>query len=410
MFDWIKRRFGSTFGSPKDAEYHERLDRLVQAAPIPVFWLFGKTQSGKTSIIKYLTDAQDAEIGQGFRPCTRFSREYLFPTSEVPLLDFLDTRGLEEPGYDPEEDLAAFNAKAHVLIVTVRLLDFATESLLSNLRRIRDSRRARPVLLAVTCLHEAYPQQQHVEPYPFLPGRDAEPRKGDRTSEFERSCPLFGPDMESQLPENLVRGVAAQRRLFAGLYDYLVPLDLTPTAEGFNDPAYGGPRLKATLIDVLPAAYRQTLAHLDEATRSLRDYFERRALPHILGYSTVAATAGAIPIPWVDLLILPGIQTQMIAHLARMYGQPLTGQRFLELASTLGMGMLMRQGMRELMKFIPIVGSIAAATLAGSATFALGKAFCYYYGAVHQGHVPKPDELKQYYREQLAEAEKLWKR
>jgi len=389
MFEWIKRRFASP---SKDADYHDRVHRLVKEAPIPVFWLFGKTQSGKTSIIKYLTDAHDAEIGQGFRPCTRFSREYLFPTPEVPLLDFLDTRGLEEPGYDPAEDLEAFDAKAHVMIVTVRLLDFATEQLIGNLRRIRDNRPRRPVVLALTCLHEAYPQQQHVEPYPFLPGRDAEVRD----------------DMKAQLPENLLRSVAAQREHFAGLYDCLAPIDLTPTAEGFNDPAYGGPRLKELLLESLPSAYRQTLAHLDEATRTLRDYFERKALPHILGFSTLAATAGAIPIPWVDLFILPGIQTQMIAHLARLYGQPLTGQRFLELASTLGMGMLMRQGIRELMKFIPIIGSIAGATLAGSATFALGKAFCYYYGAVQQGHVPQPEELKQYYQEQLAAAKELW--
>src|SRR5271156_860153 len=58
----------------------ERLERLRQRAPVPLFWLFGKTQSGKTSIIKFLTGANDAEIGQGFRACTRFSREYEFPT------------------------------------------------------------------------------------------------------------------------------------------------------------------------------------------------------------------------------------------------------------------------------------------------------------------------------------------
>ena len=82
----------------------------------------------------------------------------------------------------------------------------------------------------------------------------------------------------------------------------------------------------------------------------------------------------------------------------------------MELASTLGLGMLVRQGIRELTKFIPIIGSLAGATLAGSATFALGKAFCYYYSAVHKGHVPKAEELKEYYREQLAQAEKLWAR
>lgn len=384
MFEWFKNIKGS--------EYHERLDRLIRDAPIPVFWLFGKTQSGKTTIIKYLTGADDAEIGQGFRPCTRYSREYRFPTAEMPLMIFVDTRGMEEPGYNPDEDLARFHSQAHVMVVTVRLLDFAAGELIDHLGRIRKSQPGRPVVLALTCLHEAYPQAQHVEPYPFSPGNVTDVR-GDA-----------GPNAQ----ENLLRAVAAQDGQFRGLYDFIVPIDLTPISEGFQDPTYGGPRLKEVLIEALPGAYRQTLLNLDAVTRSLRDYFERRALPHILSFSTLAATAGAIPIPWVDLFILPGIQTQMIFHLARLYGQPLSGQRFLELASTLGMGMLVRQGIRELMKFVPIIGSIAGATLAGSATFALGKAFCYYYGAVHQGHVPKADELKQYYREQLAQAEKLW--
>ena len=97
------------------------LDHLRQHTPVPVFWLFGKTQSGKTSIIKFLTGADDAEIGQGFRPCTRFSRQYQFPTGEAPLLTFLDTRGVDEPGYDVAEDLARFDPQAHVVIVTVKV-------------------------------------------------------------------------------------------------------------------------------------------------------------------------------------------------------------------------------------------------------------------------------------------------
>ena len=135
----------------------------------------------------------------------------------------------------------------------------------------------------------------------------------------------------------------------------------------------------------------------------------RCAMPHIVGYSVLAATAGAIPVPWLALLILPGIQTRMIYHLARLYGQPLTGTRFLELASTLGLGMVARQAMRELMKFIPYVGSVAGAALAGASTFALGKAFCFYYSAVHKGHVPRPEDLRRYYQEQLVLAEQAWK-
>src|SRR5207245_1540916 len=127
-----------------------------------------------------------------------------------------------------------------------------------------------------------------------------------------------------------------------------------------------------------------------------------------LGYSTLAASAGAIPIPWLDLFVLPAIQSQMIHHLAQVYGQPLSATRFLELASTLGLGVVLRQSTRELIKFIPYVGSVAGAVLAGASTLALGKAFCYYYSAVHRGHVPSPDDLRHYYREQLALAEHSW--
>lgn len=371
--------------SRSQAGIEERLEKLRQKAPVPLIWLFGKTQSGKTSIIKFLTGASDAEIGQGFRACTRFSREYSFPTEEAPLVRFLDTRGVDEPNYDPAEDLDRFNQQAHLVVVTVKALDHAQGNLLEHLRAIRRAQPSRPIILALTCLHEAYPQQQHPAKYPFGTERE-----------------------QKEVPEELARTVAEQKRRFGDLVDHVVPIDLTRPEEGFAEANYGGRRLKEVLIAALPAAYRQTLITLDEAGTDLRDAYSKQVLPHILGYSTLAATAGAFPIPWVDLLILPAIQTQMIYHLARLYGQPLSAARFTELASTLGLGMLLRQAAREVMKFIPYVGSVAGGALGAASTFALGKAFCYYYSAVHQGHVPTAEELKRYYHEQLQLAQQKW--
>ena len=88
---------------------------------------------------------------------------------------------------------------------------------------------------------------------------------------------------------------------------------------------------------------------------------------------------------------------------------PVNATRFLEIAGSLGMGLLVRQAVREVSKFIPFVGSVASGALAGASTFALGKAFCYYYRSVHQGHVPRPEDLKRYYQEQLTLAEKSWR-
>ncbi len=394
MFDRLKRLRDLKHLLPlgmNEEEFRRELERLRGRAPVPVFWLFGKTQSGKTSIIRYLTGADQAEIGHGFRPCTRFSRLYHFPTADAPLLTFLDTRGVDEPGYDPAEDLARFNESAHVVIITVKAMDHAQENVLAHVRRIRDARPSRPVVLVLTWLHEAYPQRQHPEPYPFAGGLDSAGVEGDGVS------------------TPLLRSLREQARRFEGLAGWVVPVDLTRPEEGFTDPHYGGPHLKDVLLGVLPAAYRQTLVTLDEETRELQDLFARRAVPHIVGYSTLAATAGALPVPWLDLLILPGIQTRMIYHLARLYGQPLSAARFLELASTLGLGILFRQAVREVVKFIPYVGSVAGGGLAGASTFALGMAFCYYYQAIHQGHVPQADELRRYYHEQLALAQRHWR-
>src|SRR5262249_47268642 len=143
MLKTIKRLFST---EQRDAALQKRLEELRHKTPVPVFWLFGKTQSGKTSIIKFLTGADDAEIGHGFRPCTRFSRQNESPTAEAPLPTFLDPRGVDEPGYDPAEDLARFDALAHVMVVTAKEMDHALENVLGHLERIRHGARSRPVV------------------------------------------------------------------------------------------------------------------------------------------------------------------------------------------------------------------------------------------------------------------------
>jgi len=383
IWDALKRVVSSTEGPPPDLE--ATLADLRTKTPAPVFWLLGKTQSGKTSIIHYLTGADDAAIGSGFRPCTRTSRRYQFPSPEAPLLDFLDTRGVDEPGYDPAEDIAAFDPQAHVIIVTAKATDFAQGNIRHALEPIRTASPSRPVILCVTCLNETNPRQPHPAPYPF-----------------EDDCRA----MPQSVPESMRRSIEQHRQAFAGLFDHCVPIDLTKPEDGFADPNYGGDGLKCTLLDALPGAYRQTLLRLKDATAALKDIHLRHALPIIVAYSSMAASAGAVPVPFVDLVLLPGVQARMVRHLAKLYGQPMTAERFKEVATSLGLGILARQAVREVTKFIPYVGSVAGAAVAWASTYALGRAFCYYYQAVCEGHVPDAHALKKFYHEQYTAAEK----
>jgi uncharacterized protein (DUF697 family) len=387
----LKRMFTSVKDQPPELE--AKLAGLRSSVPAPVFWLLGKTQSGKTSIIRSLTGAEDAVIGSGFRPTTKTSRQYQFPTADAPLLSFLDTRGVDEPGYDPAEDITAFERQAHMVVVTAKATDFAQGNIRAALEPIRNADPGRPVVLAVTCLHEAFPRQSHPDPYPF-----------DAVADGTGPLPELS---EPYIP--LLRAIERHREAFAGLFDAVVPIDLTRPDEGFADPNYGGDALKRTLLRFLPVAYRQTLLRLKEATDVLKDLHLRHAVPVIVGYASLAATAGAIPIPFVDLLLIPGIQTRMVNHLAGLYGQPLTGERFREMAASLGLGIAARQAVREVAKLIPYVGSAAGAALAWASTYALGRAFCYYYQSVHEGHVPDAAALKRFYHEQLDSAARNWK-
>ena len=375
-----------------EEEVHARLDKLREQTPVPVFWLLGKTQSGKTSVVRYLTGAERAEIGKGYQPCTRFTSKYVFPNEQTPLLTFFDTRGLDEPGYDPKEDIAQLNDQAHVILVVVKLLDHAQQTLMEQLPRIRAAKPSRPIVLVLTCLHEAYPQQQHPEPYPFTD--EAEP------------TPAVSPELQQSL--------AAQRARFARLVDRVVLIDLTQPEEGYTRPDYGGEQLRHTLLDVLPSGLAQTLRTLAIAQHDLQNLFSGKAAPTIAAYSTLAATAGAVPLPFVDLILISGVQTRMLYDLAHLYGQPLTKQRLAEVAGALGLGLLGRQAGRTLIKVIPglgtIIGSVAGGALAAASTYALGKAFCYYYQAVLEGHVPNAKDLKKYYNAQLEQAEDAWKR
>lgn len=384
----FKRMFAKQDGPPPDLE--AALNELRIQTPTPAFWLLGKTQSGKTSIIRYLTDADEAVIGSGFRPCTKTTRQFHFPTPEAPLLSFLDTRGVDEPGYDPTEDIAAIDLQAHVVVVTAKATDFAQGNIRTALEPIRDANPSRPVLLVVTCLNEAIPRQPHPLPYPFEPLLDN------------------GPLLES-VPEPLRRAIDQHRNAFAGLFDACAVIDLTKPEDGFQDPTYGGEYLKKALLAMLPQAYRQTLLRLKDATDVLKDVHLRHAIPVIHGYASMAASAGAIPIPFVDLALIPGIQGKMVTHLAQLYGQPMTAERFKEVAASLGLGLVARQAVREVAKFIPYVGSVAGAAVAWASTYALGRAFCYYYQAVCEGHIPDAAALKRYYQEQYGAAERSWK-
>lgn len=348
-----------------------------------MIWLFGKVQAGKTSIIRALTGADRAQIGSGFASCTRWAARYDFPNSEFPLAVFLDTRGLGEAGYDPHEDLAAFQAEAHMLLVVVKAMDMALEETLSALETIVRAKPSWPVVVAQTTLHEGYPPDwhDHLSPYPFV-----------------------AASLPAAVPADLARALTCQRQLFARIpVKQFVPLDFTVPEDEFTDPFYGREALLDALAAAHPHAVYQTLRELPALSRELKSLHFRQAHPHIIAYAVAAGAIAAAPLPLADLPLISALQLKLLHTIASVYRQPLQVKRFLEIAGTLGLGMLFRQGARSLLKVIPGFGSAVSGLYAGAATYALGSALCFYYQVIFDGHLPNPQQLKAFYEEKFAE-------
>ncbi len=383
---------------PDPQQTERQVAQLLEKTPVPTLWLLGKTGSGKSSIVRYLTGAEAATIGEGFRPETKTSRRFDFPDSQDPLLTFLDTRGLGEATYDPQNDIAQFTQTTQLMLVTVRATDHALEGVLEPLRKIRKANPERPILLVVTCLHQA-PESADISsgPDPFVkPDGKANANPQETTS---------GP--AARVPAPLQKLIDAKREQMQGLFDDLIPIDLTQPEDGFADPNFGGGRLKAAILEYLPHAYRQALLVLDDNTRGKTER-QKRSQWQILASSALAGTAGAVPVPWIDIPVVLALQTHLAMRIASIYNQEIKPGDWAILSSATGSRIAVRMALTEALKFIPYWGMAAGAASSFAFTYALGMSWDWYFANMRGGNVPDVNRLREIFQEQLKRGHQLW--
>ena len=172
---------------------NQRLRAVKAALPPPVLWLLGKAQSGKTSLVQAMTGSSRAEIGNGFRPCTRTASLYSFPNDEECFVRFLDTRGLGEAGQDASAEIPKLEAEADLIVVVVKAMDHAQQHVLEILKNVTQRHPHWPILVLQTALHEGYPPDamRHAIPYPYAE-----------------------PPYPAAVPHDLARSLLAERELF----------------------------------------------------------------------------------------------------------------------------------------------------------------------------------------------------
>lgn len=356
----------------------------------PVVWLLGKTGAGKTAIVSALTGDPRAKVGEGFEPCTRTAAFYDVPF-EVPLLRFLDTRGLGEADYDPTWDIGWCEEQSHLLIVVMQVSDPVQDTVLRVVREARRRHPVWPIVVAQTGLHRLYPTGSgHRDPYPFTGGAEDE--------------------MNRLIPHALRQALTHQRHLFDGLRGpppRFVPVDFTLAEDGFPPYDFGlGAFWRAIEAQGLNAFDALHSAHSDAASDRIR----AKARPLIYGFGAASAGAGAVPIPLVGVGGLAGVLALMLRTLAGNYGVPWTPGTFAQFSGAVGGGALLwwvvRYGFRELLKLIPVVGTMAAGALNAVAAFAVtigvGEAACVWLGYRHRGLTAPDREVRRAFAEGLA--------
>ena len=371
-----------------EAKVAEILVKVRAELPTTEAILIGKPQTGKSSIVRGLTGVSAGIVGQGFRPHTQHTERYAYPSDDLPLLIFTDTVGLgdvkKETSVIIDELLAELQQesnRARILILTVKINDFATDTLRQIAQQLRQEYPNIPCLLAVTCLHEVYPN----------PTDDH---------------PEYPPEYEE-----LNRAFAAIQEDFGELSNSIVLLDFTLEEDGYNPVFYGLEAFRDNLAELLPEAEARIIHKLldEQGTQQLGNIYRDVGRRYILSFTIMAATVAAVPLPFATMPVLTTLQVSMVGLLANLYGQTISPSQAAGVISAIGGGFVAQAVGRELIKFVPGFGSAIAASWAATYTWALGESTCVYFGDLMGGKKPDPEKIQTVMQEAFELAKERFK-
>ncbi|MEO0014954.1 MAG: hypothetical protein RLZZ535_3343 [Cyanobacteriota bacterium] len=385
--DSVAKKATSWF-NVSDEQVAEILTTVREKLPTTEALLIGKPQAGKSSIVRGLTGVAAEIVGQGFRPHTQNTERYAYPSEDLPLLIFTDTVGLGDLNQDTQNIIKELKAeleqdtqRARILILTVKINDFATDTLQQIAKQLRQDYPNIPCLLTVTCLHEIYPAD--VADHPEYP-----------------------PNYEA-----VKRAFQAIQQDFTQFCDRSVLIDFTLEEDEFNPTFYGLEAFTETLAELLPEAESRTIAQLldNSMSNELNNLYRDTARRYLVAFSTMAATLAAVPLPFATMPVLTALQISLVGLLGKLYGQTLSPSQAGGIASAIAGGFLAQAIGRELIKFIPGFGSVIAASWAAAYTWSLGEGACVYFGDLMGGKKPDPKKIQSVMKESFTSAKKQFK-
>ncbi|MGO4998183.1 YcjF family protein [Oceanisphaera sp. W20_SRM_FM3] len=333
--------------------------QAFQRQNLPTLWLLGKTGAGKSSLLQAITGNSAIEIGNGFQPCTLTAMSYAFP-EDLPLIRFLDTRGLGEADYDPSADLAELAKAGHGLVVIMKVDEQEQSAVVAALKKIRKKSHIKHLLL----IHTAVLSLEGTE------------REHAINANHHKVAESWGEDFAS---------------VCVDFFD----------ADGA---IYQYEQLLSALARLLPmiGLIAESKGH---ATVEERNF--QRVEKEVLWYAGTASASDLIPV--MGLISVPMVQAKMLHSLANQYGVDWNKKTLSEMLGTLGSSFALQYSLklasRQVIKIIPgygqTVGAVAAAAMSFGTTYGLGRAASYYFYRKSKGEPVSAENMQALYKEAL---------
>lgn len=147
-----------------------------------------------------------------------------------------------------------------------------------------------------------------------------------------------------------------------------------------------------SFIDDLNSTYQTILADIDPEKSSIESKRETaKQLSHIA--ATACAALALQPIPIADIFVITPMQVLLVQAIGRVYGVPISTKTALEIATNIGLGVLLQQIFVAIVKVgVPLMGGLLVSTYVYTATFYMGKMAQIYF---EKGRPLTPQEIQQ---------------
>lgn len=142
---------------------------------------------------------------------------------------------------------------------------------------------------------------------------------------------------------------------------------------------------------------------------------QQKALKTVKNYMWWSMGAGLIPVPFVDLVAVSGVQLKMLAEISKIYGVQFQESRGKAVVGAL-IGYIVPSAMSfgsvgSLLKAVPLVGVLVGApsmvVFCGASAWALGKVFIQHFESGGTFLNFNPEKVKEHFKEQFDEGRKM---